>query len=99
MKGARPITVRPGAVLPPTDFEHIRHELSEMGSPNNWMKILVHIACILRFTKIATKFVKDFGDVPVLDTPTFFFGMKRGEEIQVTIEKGKTLDHQDEWFL
>ena len=37
------------------------------------------------------KFVKDFGNVSVLDTPTFFFGMKRGEEIQVTIEKGKTL--------
>lgn len=38
-----------------------------------------------------TKFTKDFGNVSVLDTPTFFFVMKRGEEIQVTIEKGKTL--------
>ena len=32
MKGAKPITVRPGAVLPPTDFEHVRNELSEMGA-------------------------------------------------------------------
>ena len=32
MKGARPITVRPGAVLPPTDFEHVRNELNEMGA-------------------------------------------------------------------
>ncbi|MDU5088682.1 MAG: biotin/lipoyl-containing protein, partial [Veillonella sp.] len=90
LKGARPITVRPGAVLPPTDFEHIRHELSEMGAQTTDEDISAY--CLYpKVYQDYNKFVKDFGDVSVLDTPTFFFGMKRGEEIQVTIEKGKTL--------
>ena len=90
LKGAKPITVRPGAVLPPTDFEHIRHELSEMGAQTTDEDISAY--CLYpKVYQDYNKFVKDFGDVSVLDTPTFFFGMKRGEEIQVTIEKGKTL--------
>ena len=90
LKGARPITVRPGAVLPPTDFEHVRNELSEMGA--NTTDEDVSAYCLYpKVFKDYTKFTKDFGNVSVLDTPTFFFGMKRGEEIQVTIEKGKTL--------
>ena len=36
-------------------------------------------------------FKHDYSDVSVLDTPTFFFGMKRGESVEVTIEQGKTL--------
>ena len=90
LKGARPITVRPGAVLPPTDFEHVRNELNEMGA--NTTDEDVSAYCLYpKVFQDYTKFTKDFGDVSVLDTPTFFFGMKRGEEIQVTIEKGKTL--------
>jgi len=90
LKGARPITVRPGAVLPPTDFEHVRNELNEMGA--NTTDEDVSAYCLYpKVFKDYTKFTKDFGNVSVLDTPTFFFGMKRGEEIQVTIEKGKTL--------
>ena len=35
--------------------------------------------------------LKIYGDVSVLDTPTFFFGMNKNEEIHVEIEKGKDL--------
>ena len=90
LKGARPLTVRPGAVLQPTDLEHMRNELSEMGANTTDEDISAY--CL--YPKVYAdwnKFTKDFGDVSVLDTPTFFFGMKRGEEISVTIEKGKTL--------
>jgi pyruvate carboxylase len=37
------------------------------------------------------KFVTQFGDVSVLPTGAFFYGLKPGEEISVTIEEGKTL--------
>ncbi len=37
------------------------------------------------------KFSRDFGDVSVLPTPAFFFGLKPGQEISVSIEEGKTL--------
>lgn len=38
-----------------------------------------------------SKFTRDFGDVSVLPTPAFFYGLKPGEEITVDIEEGKTL--------
>ena len=34
---------------------------------------------------------KEFGDVSVIDTPEFLYGMRLGEEIEIEIEKGKTL--------
>jgi len=34
---------------------------------------------------------EDYSDVSVLDTPTFFYGLRLGEKIAVEIEKGKTL--------
>lgn len=38
-----------------------------------------------------SKFTRDFGDVSVLPTPAFFYGLKPGEDISVDIEPGKTL--------
>jgi pyruvate carboxylase len=37
------------------------------------------------------RFVERCGDVSVIDTPIFFYGLKPGEEGVVTIEEGKTL--------
>jgi len=37
------------------------------------------------------KHVREYGDVSVLPTPAFFYGLTPGEEIQVEIEPGKTL--------
>ena len=81
MKGANPITVRPGAVLPPKDFEHIRHELGEMGAQTTDEDISAY--CLYpKVYQDYNKFVKDFGDVSVLDTPTFFFGMNGAKKFK-----------------
>ena len=37
------------------------------------------------------KFQREFGDVSPLPTPAFFYGLKPGEEISVSIEEGKVL--------
>ena len=37
------------------------------------------------------KHLREFSDVSVLPTPSFFYGLRRGEEISVAIEAGKTL--------
>jgi pyruvate carboxylase len=37
------------------------------------------------------KHQREFGDVSVLPTPAFFYGLKPGEEITVEIEEGKVL--------
>ena len=47
--------------------------------------------CIQKYLRNIVTTEKNFGDVSVLDTPTFFYGMRLGEEIEVEIEKGKTL--------
>ncbi len=90
LKGRKPITVRPGDALPPVDFEEVRAKLSELGAPTTDEAVSSY--CL--YPKVFTDWVKrynEFGDVSVLDTPTFFFGMIPGEEIKVEIEQGKVL--------
>ena len=53
------------------------------------MYLLMHL-----YPKVFLDYVKtqeQFGDISNLDTPTFLYGMRLGEEIEVEIEKGKTL--------
>jgi pyruvate carboxylase len=42
------------------------------------------------FTKFA-RLKNEYGDVEVLPTPAFFYGMERGDEITVELEPGKSL--------
>lgn len=90
LKGRKPITVRPGAALEPVDFEGVRAKLQAIGAPTSDEAVSSY--CL--YPKVFTDWVKrynQFGDVSVLDTPTFFFGMTPGEEIKVEIEQGKIL--------
>lgn len=90
LKGASPIAGRPGESLEPVDFESVRNDVIAMGANGTDEDVIAY--CLYpKVFQDYIKFTKDFGDVSVLDTPTFFFGMNRNEEIQVTIEKGKTL--------
>ena len=73
------------------DFEALREELiKELDRQvTSFDVLLMHL-----YPKVFieyTKTVEQFGDVSVLDTPTFLYGMRLGEEIEVEIEKGKTL--------
>jgi len=48
----------------------------------------------LMYPQVFADFLKhqrEFGDVSVLPTPAFFYGLKPGEEISVEIERGKVL--------
>ena len=58
------------------------------------MKTLSHTAYTPKVYSDYVKFNSDYDDISVLDTPTFFFGMRRGESIHVTIEKGKNAHYQ-----
>lgn len=90
LKGRQPITVRPGAALEPVDFEAVRDKLAEMGAPTTDEAVSSYCLYPKVFTDWVERYNK-FGDVSVLDTPTFFFGMNIGEVIKVEIEQGKTL--------
>lgn len=90
LKGKPFITERPGAVLPPVDFEEVRAKLKEMDAPTTDEAVSSYCLYPQVFTDWVNRY-NQFGDVSVLDTPTFFFGMIPGEEIIVEIDQGKTL--------
>ncbi|MFJ8259828.1 pyruvate carboxylase [Peribacillus asahii] len=91
LKDREAISVRPGELLEDINFEQLGSVLEEkMVGPVTKKDILAY-ALYPKVFEEYTKTVSLFGDVSVLDTPTFFYGLKLGEEIEVEIEKGKTL--------
>ena len=90
LKGKEPISQRPGAVLPPVDFEEVRKKLEEMNAPTTDEAVSSYCLYPDVFKQWVAR-CEEYGDVSVLDTPTFFFGMKIGEEIEVELEKGKVV--------
>jgi len=91
LKGREPITVRPGELLEPVDFEQIKKELyDKLGREVTDFDAIAYALYPKVFLEYAET-VEKYGDVSVLDTPTFLYGMRLGEEIEVEIERGKTL--------
>ncbi|PAV29879.1 pyruvate carboxylase [Virgibacillus profundi] len=91
LKGRKPIKVRPGELLNPIDFMHLRNSLFNSLDRQVTSFDLISHALYPKVFMDYHKFCEKYGDVSVLDTPTFFYGMKLGEEIEVEIEQGKTL--------
>ena len=91
LKGDKPYTERPGALLPPADLSKMRGEAEEkagraLSEPE--------FASYLMYPKVFTDFAaaqESYGPVSVLPTPTYFYGMKVEDEVLLEIEKGKTL--------
>ncbi len=87
----KPIKGRPGASLPPSNLAKtrlelaakLRREIDDNDLYSHFMYPEVHADF--------AKFSREFGDVSVLSTPAFFYGLKPGDEISVEIEQGKTL--------
>ncbi|AEH48725.1 pyruvate carboxylase [Parageobacillus thermoglucosidasius] len=91
LKGREPITVRPGELLEPVDFHKLREELYHtLDREVTDFDVIAYALYPKVFLEYAET-VKKYGDISVLDTPTFLYGMRLGEEIEVEIEKGKTL--------
>ncbi|HQR23151.1 MAG TPA: pyruvate carboxylase [Steroidobacteraceae bacterium] len=91
LKGATPLTVRPGAVMPPVDLARQREELqAKMPRPISDREF----ASWLMYPKVFTDYMTErvqYGDTSVLPTRTFFYGLGAGEEITLDLERGKHL--------
>jgi pyruvate carboxylase len=88
---APPAAYRPGDTLPAVDLEAAREEAE---------KAVGHqvsdtdLASWLMYPKVYREYAdhrRHYGDVSILPTPTYFYGMVEREEIAVDLDPGKTL--------
>jgi pyruvate carboxylase len=91
LRGQAPLKGRPGASLPPVNFEEAQAELEKkVAHPvkrDALLSYLLYPEVYLKFNG----FRQAYADVSVLPTPAFFYGLKAGEEITADIEHGKTM--------
>jgi len=91
LQGAEPLSGRPGADLPPADLEAARAEAADRAGREISD---TDLASYLMYPKVYADYAEarsHYGRLSELPTPVFFYGMERGEEIAVDIDKGKTL--------
>lgn len=91
LKDKKPVTERAGKHIKPIDFDkELKTFQNGMGKD---LTILDFISWKL-YPKVFedyVKFKREFGDVSVVPTPLFFYGMKPGDETTINIAEGKTL--------
>jgi pyruvate carboxylase len=91
LQGEKADTSRPGSHLPDTDLEAKRAEAErKVGRRISDDEL----ASYLMYPNVFVAFAADrrhYGDVGILPTPVFFFGLQPDEEIAIDIEPGKTL--------
>ncbi|HYB63682.1 MAG TPA: pyruvate carboxylase [Steroidobacteraceae bacterium] len=91
LKGAAPLTERPGARLPPVDLEAERGRLAQRlpGPVSD-----DDLASWLMYPRVWQDYARErlqHGNLGLLPTPVFFYGMQPGDEISFDLERGKTL--------
>ncbi|MDU0423647.1 pyruvate carboxylase [Staphylococcus haemolyticus] len=91
LKSQQPLTERPGEYLDPVNFDEIRQELEakDYGEVTEQ-----DVISYVLYPKVFDQFMQtkqQYGDLSLLDTPTFFFGMRNGETVEIEIDTGKRL--------
>ena len=91
LRGGRPKRGRPGARIPAANLDEARslieRRTSHKPSETDLMSYMMYPDVYLKFEKSRI----NYGDLTILPSPSFFYGMKIGEEITVDLEEGKTL--------
>ena len=91
LKGAAVINGRPGASMPPYNWDGAKREMEALAGVTVERRDVVSFAL---YPKVMREYMEHralHGDTSVLPTPTFFYGLRVGEEAWIDIEPGKTL--------
>jgi pyruvate carboxylase len=91
LKGAHPQSGRPGEHLAAVDLEQAKAQVEKKAghkiSRTDLMSYLMYPDVYLKFAKARGA----YGDVDVLPTPAFFYGLGKDREVTIEIEPGKLL--------
>jgi pyruvate carboxylase len=91
LKGAKPLKGRPGAHLTPVNLEEtaaaLERKIGHKPSRDEVLSFVMYPDVFLKFARAR----QSYGNLDVLPTPQFYYGMQRGEEVAVELEPGKAL--------
>ncbi len=91
LKDTKPLRGRPGSSLKPVNFKDQAEKVMQLtGKPPTRRDVLSYVM----YPKVYEDYIahrKQYADTSRLPTPVYFYGLKRGEEVSVDIEVGKTL--------
>ena len=91
LRDEKPITCRPGELLPPEDFDKINKELTEKFDMEfDHKDVLSYIMYPKVFEDFVT-FTKEQGNLSRMNSHIFFHGLKEGEIAEVHVDEGKIL--------
>ena len=91
LKDKQPKTERSGKALPPIDFERELHAFKEKYGEDLALTDFLSYCLYPKVFEETLAFWREFGNVSVVPTPLFFYGMKLGEDTTIEIARGKTL--------
>ena len=91
LRGATPLEGRPGANLPKVDLEEtaalVEKKIGRHPTHDEVLSYLMYPEVFVKYAKAR----QGYGDVEVLPTPVFYYGMERGSDTAVELEPGKAL--------
>ncbi len=91
LKGGKPKRGRPGARLKAVDFDEakavVEKRTGHKPTETDLMSYLMYPEVYVKFDKARAS----YGDLTILPSPPFFYGMKEGDEITVDLEPGKRI--------
>lgn len=90
LKGKAPLTVRPGEALAHVDFNELQQTLTERFQAVKEEDVLSY-ALYPKVFEVYKETEARYGNISLLDTPTFFYGMRKNETVEIEIDAGKTL--------
>jgi len=91
LKDKTPSTERPGKLITPIDFDKELEAFREQFGSDLGICDFLSYKFYPKVFEDGLKFWREYGDVSVVPTPLFLYGMKMGEDTTIEIARGKTL--------
>jgi len=91
LKDKKPFTDRPNKHLPPIDFDKDFNAFKEKYGDDLSLLDFLSYQFYPKVFEEGLKFWREYGDVSVVPTPLFLYGMQMGQDTTIEIAKGKTL--------